>query len=125
MRSPPATTINAPIPVSARAVQPQVMGSFVPDAVTTKLPSISQTGNIIHGVRIITIPSRTSSAPIPFTIFSEVIVGKQFKKMVFIHYVDLQKLLHAHVFRRLFRCRHQTGFPSSLSPGIFFRTSKT
>ena len=66
----PATTINAPIPDSARAVHPQAIGNFIPDTAWTYNPSISQTGNMIQGVRIIIIPRITSKAPMPFTLLS-------------------------------------------------------
>jgi hypothetical protein len=54
------------------------MGKSVPEAVFRKSPCISQTGKIIHGIRITTIPRSTSNAPIPFIILSEAIVTSMY-----------------------------------------------
>jgi hypothetical protein len=50
--SAPARIVRAPTPISARAVHPHGIGRFVPDAVFTYIPPISQTGANVHGPTI-------------------------------------------------------------------------
>jgi hypothetical protein len=68
--------IRAPIPVPGCPITGH--GEIRPGEVFGKSPCISQTGKIIHRIRITTIPRSTSNAPIPFTILSEAIVTSMY-----------------------------------------------
>jgi hypothetical protein len=84
MSSPPATIINAPMPVSALALYPQGMGSFIPVSVSVYWPCISQTGKINQTVRAITMPRKKSRAAIPLSIVSDVMIKKTPKYYIYL-----------------------------------------
>ena len=97
VRSPPATTIKAPIPVSARAVHPHFMGISTPAAVFKYSPSISQTGKRNQGVRITRIPRSMRRTPVPRIILSEAIVHICCRRRIFISCVRNKNRADSHL----------------------------